>query len=59
MGGRHKYVGVLPSAPKGSLMILLSPPQCHIGLGMMPHTLASVDPEKDTKGWIMVGKVTR
>jgi hypothetical protein len=43
MGGRHWYDRVLPGAPKGSLMTLLSPPQCHAALGTIPHALALVD----------------
>jgi hypothetical protein len=43
MGGWHTCDGVLPGALKRSLVILLSLPQCHAALGMMPHTLASVD----------------
>jgi hypothetical protein len=41
VSGRHDRV--VPSAPKGSFMILLSPPQCHAAFGTMTHTLASVD----------------
>jgi hypothetical protein len=33
----------MPSALKGLLATLLSPPQYHAALNMMPHTLASVD----------------
>jgi len=43
MGGRHAYDAVLPAAPKGSYVTLLSPPQCHAAFGTMPHTLASMD----------------
>jgi hypothetical protein len=42
-GGRHRYNGVLPGAPKGSLTTLLSPLQYHAALSTIPHTLASVD----------------
>jgi hypothetical protein len=42
-GGRHTYDRVLPGAPKGSFVTLLSPPQCHADFDTMPHTLASVD----------------
>jgi hypothetical protein len=43
VGGRHTHNGVLPGAPKGSFATLLSPPQCHVAFGTMPHTLAPVD----------------
>jgi hypothetical protein len=63
--GMHLYDGVQPGALKGSLAILLSPPQSHAALGTMPYTLASVDQspvcrpktllpgDKDAKGWIL------
>jgi hypothetical protein len=38
--GRHTYNGVLPSAPKGSFVTLLSVPQFLAAFSMMPHTLA-------------------
>jgi hypothetical protein len=41
-GGRHTYDWVLPGAPKGSFVSLLSPPEGHAPLGTMPHILASV-----------------
>jgi hypothetical protein len=41
--GRHTYDRVLPGAPKGSFVTLLSPPQCHADFDTMPYTLASVD----------------
>jgi hypothetical protein len=41
--GKHKYNGVLPGAPRGSLTALLSPPQCHAALSTIPHTLAWVN----------------
>jgi hypothetical protein len=43
MGRRHKYYGVLPSAQRGQLVALLSPPQCLAALGTVPHTLARED----------------
>jgi hypothetical protein len=44
-GGRHThtYDRVLPGAPKGPFVTLLSPPQCYADFVTMPHTLASVD----------------
>jgi len=33
MSGRHEYNRVLPGAPRGSLVALLSLPQCHAALG--------------------------
>jgi hypothetical protein len=42
-GGRYWYDGVLPGALKGSVVTLLSPPQCLTALGMIPHILALVD----------------
>jgi hypothetical protein len=41
--GRHCYDTVLLGALKGSLVTLLSPPQCYAARAMMPVTLASVD----------------
>jgi hypothetical protein len=70
-GGRHRYDGVLPGAPKGSLATLPSPPQCHAALSTIPHTLASVDQslgrrpktlpplrDEDANGWILGGTET-
>jgi len=41
--GRPTHNGVWPSSPGGSLTTLLSLPQCHAALGMIPSTLAWVD----------------
>jgi hypothetical protein len=41
--GRPAYIGVRPGSPRGSLMALLSLPQCHAALGTIPSTLAWVD----------------
>jgi hypothetical protein len=43
VGGRHTHDRVLPGAPKGSFVTLLSPPQCHAAFGTMSHTFAVVD----------------
>jgi hypothetical protein len=43
MSGRRKYSRVLPGAPRGLLMALLSPPQCHAALCTMPNTVAWVN----------------
>jgi hypothetical protein len=64
-GGRLKYNGVLPGAPRESLTALLSP---HAALGMMPYTLAWVDHcpnylptdvtpfcDGDVRGWFLEG----
>jgi hypothetical protein len=40
MGGRRKYNRVLPGVLRGSLVILLSPPQCHAGLSIDAWNLA-------------------
>jgi len=37
---RPTYSGVQPGSPRGSLMTLLSLPQCHAALSMIPSTLA-------------------
>jgi hypothetical protein len=69
---RVTYDGVLPGAPKGPFVTLLSPPQCHAAFGTMPHTLASVDQSpvcrprtlrpplrgEDAKGWVLEGKIS-
>jgi len=39
---RPTYNGVRPGTPRGSLMTLLSLPQCHAALGTIPSTLAWV-----------------
>jgi len=41
--GRATYNGVWPGSPRGSLMTLLSLPQCHAALSTIPSTLAWVD----------------
>jgi hypothetical protein len=41
--GRPTYTGVRPGSPRGLLTTLLSLPQCHAPLGMIPSTLAWVD----------------
>lgn len=40
---RHKNIRVLCGALRGSLVALLSPPQCHTALSMMPYILAWVN----------------
>lgn len=45
-GRRRSYDGVLPTALKWQLETLLSPPQCHAFLSMIPHTLALMDQPK-------------
>ena len=40
--GRPTYNRVRPGSQKGSLRTLLSLPQCHAALGMIPYTLARV-----------------
>jgi len=40
---RATYNGVQLGSPRGSLKTLLSLPQCHAALGMIPSTLAWVD----------------
>jgi hypothetical protein len=40
---RPTHNGVRPGSPTGSLMTLLSLPQCHAALGTIPSTLAWVD----------------
>jgi hypothetical protein len=68
-GGSHTYDGVLPGAPKGSSVALLSPPQCHAAFGTMPH-LGFSDPQprsafqdnvplpdEDAYGWILKGRL--
>ena len=42
-GGGWGGVGGRPGSAKGSLKKLLSVPQCHAALGMIPSTLAWVD----------------
>ena len=39
---RPTYIGVQPGSPRGSLTTLLSLPQCHAALSMIPSTLAWV-----------------
>jgi hypothetical protein len=41
--GRPTYNVVQHGSPRGSLTTLLSLPQCHAALGMIPSTLAWVD----------------
>jgi len=41
--GRPTYNGVWYGSPRGSLMTLLSLPQCHAALSTIPSTLAWVD----------------
>ena len=41
--GRPTHNGVRPGSPRGSLTTLLSVPQCHTALSMIPSTLAWVD----------------
>ena len=41
--GRPAYNVVRPGSPRGSLMTLLSLPQCHAALCTIPSTLAWVD----------------
>jgi len=41
--GRPIYIGVQSGSPSGSLMTVLSLPQCHAALGTIPSTLAWVD----------------
>jgi hypothetical protein len=41
--GRPTYSGVWPGSPRGSIMTLLSPPQCHAAFSSIPSTLAWVD----------------
>jgi len=41
--GRPTYNGMWPGSPRGLLTTLLSLPQCHAVLSMIPSTLASVD----------------
>jgi hypothetical protein len=43
MGGRYKYDRVMPGAPKGSLVTLVLPPQCHAVHGTILYTLDVVD----------------
>jgi len=43
--GRPTYSGVRPGPPRGSLMTLLSLPQCHAALGTIPSALALGRPE--------------
>jgi hypothetical protein len=43
MGGKHKYKRVLPGALRGFFTTLLSAPQCHAALSMMPYTLVWID----------------
>ena len=40
---RPTYNAVRPCSPRGSLMTLLSPLQCHAAFGTIPSTLACVD----------------
>jgi hypothetical protein len=40
---RHRQNAMLPGAPKGSFITLLSQLQCHAALDMIPSTLVSVD----------------
>jgi len=41
--GWPTYSGVQPGSPRQLLMTLLSLPQCHAALGMIPSFLAAVD----------------
>jgi len=41
--GRPTYNGVRPVSPRGSLMTLLLPPQCHAAFRTIHSTLAWVD----------------
>ena len=41
--GRPTYRGVRPGSLRGMFMKLLSLPQCHVALSMIPSTLAWVD----------------
>lgn len=70
MDGRQEH-DVLPGAPKGSLVTLLSPPQCCAVFHTIPHILVSVDQssvlypktiyyppcDKNTKSWILEGNI--
>jgi len=38
--GRPTYNAAWPGSPWGSLMTMLSVPQCHAAFGMIPSTLA-------------------
>ena len=42
-GRRPTHSGARPGSPRGLLMTILSPTQCHAALGMIPSALAWVD----------------